>query len=297
MLARAYPASVRSHPSTKARFSRMARRRSSWAGNDSEPAGACHCPYEAASRPWASSRDQRRTRLTARLYVGWNDDNRSGGGARAVRATRPNGDAADHSTKAWPTVSMPRLPARPVSCRYSPEVRAEVSAPRNFANRSTTTVRAGMLIPRASVAVANTTFSRPSEKHRSTAWRNAGTNPAWCGAMPASRAADHGPYPRGRQVVVAQPLDGGLGQHADTRPFLGRRKADAVLQALAGGVVTGRPREDEGDGRQHPGRRQVLHHLGPPGCPVPVPGIAPTSVVQGGAVRVCLSVAQQREHG
>ncbi len=88
---------------------------------------------------------------------------------------------------------MPRRPARPVSCWYSPEVSAEVSAPRNLANRSTTTVRAGMLIPRARVSVANTTFNRPCEKQRSTAWRKAGTSPAWWGATPASRASDQGP--------------------------------------------------------------------------------------------------------
>ena len=111
----------------------------------------------------------------------------------AVRATRVNGVAWDQRTKAWPTVSMPRRPARPVSCWYSPEVRAEVSDPRNLANRSTTTVRAGMLMPRASVSVAKTTFNRPSEKHCSTAWRKAGTRPAWWGAIPASSAADHGP--------------------------------------------------------------------------------------------------------
>ena len=96
----------------------------------------------------------------------------------AVRATWAKGVAGDQRTKAWPTVSMPRRPARPVSCWYSPEVRAEVSEPRNLANRSTTTVRAGMLMPRASVSVANTTFNSPSEKHCSTAWRNAGTRPA-----------------------------------------------------------------------------------------------------------------------
>ena len=87
----------------------------------------------------------------------------------AVRATRVKGVPADHRTMAWPTVSIPRRPARPVSCWYSPEVSAEVSDPRNLANRSTTTVRAGMLIPRANVSVAKTTFNSPSEKHCSTA--------------------------------------------------------------------------------------------------------------------------------
>ncbi len=79
-----------------------------------------------------------------------------------------------------------------------------MSEPRNLAKRSTTTVRAGMLIPSASVSVANTTFSSPSEKHCSTAWRKAGTRPAWWGATPASRAADQGPYPRVRRSSSAR---------------------------------------------------------------------------------------------
>ena len=52
-----------------------------------------------------------------------------------------------------------------------------------------TTERAGMLMPSASVSVAKTTFTRALEKSSSTASRNGGTSPAWCGAMPASRPA------------------------------------------------------------------------------------------------------------
>ena len=71
----------------------------------------------------------------------------------------------------------------------------------------------------------------------------------------------------------------------------------AVLQALAGGVVAGGPREDEGDGGQHVRRGQVLDHLGPPGDPVAVPGIAAAPVVEGDTVRIGLAVPEQRQHG
>ena len=54
-----------------------------------------------------------------------------------------------------------------------------------------TTERAGMLIPSASVSVANTTFSSPAEKPSSTASFIGGTSPAWCAAMPASMPASH----------------------------------------------------------------------------------------------------------
>ena len=41
-----------------------------------------------------------------------------------------------------------------------------------------TTDRAGMLMPRASVSVAKTTFTSPSTKHASTASLKGGTIPA-----------------------------------------------------------------------------------------------------------------------
>ena len=69
-------------------------------------------------------------------------------------------------------------PARPVSWVYSPGVRNAWWSPVNFVSFSITTVRAGMLMPTASVSVANTTFTRPSMKHASTTSLNGGTMPA-----------------------------------------------------------------------------------------------------------------------
>ena len=88
---------------------------------------------------------------------------------------------------------MPRRPARPVSCVYSPGVRNSWCSPVNLLSFSMTTVRAGMLMPRASVSVANTTFTSPSVKQASTASLNGGTIPAWWAATPASRPARNGP--------------------------------------------------------------------------------------------------------
>ena len=50
-----------------------------------------------------------------------------------------------------------------------------------------TTVRAGMLIPRASVSVAYTILTRPSEKRCSTVSFMSGSIPAWWAAMPRIR--------------------------------------------------------------------------------------------------------------
>jgi hypothetical protein len=49
----------------------------------------------------------------------------------------------------------------------------------NFIKLSMTTVRAGMLMPRASVSVANTAFTRLRENSSSTTSLNGGIIPAW----------------------------------------------------------------------------------------------------------------------
>ena len=152
---------------------------------------ACHCAKERWSTAPAVSRSNRETRLTARLYVGRKAERRSGGGAEATRAASAKVISLDHATTAWPSSSSPRRPARPVSCRYSPEVSVARPAPPYLVNRSITTERAGMLMPSESVSVANTTLSRPAAKHSSTVSRKTGTSPAWWAATPRSRPSSH----------------------------------------------------------------------------------------------------------
>ena len=71
----------------------------------------------------------------------------------ANAATCSKGTNGLQQTTALPSTSMPRRPARPVSCVYSPGVRNSWRSPVNFVSFSITTERAGMLIP-ASVSVA-----------------------------------------------------------------------------------------------------------------------------------------------
>ena len=85
----------------------------------------------------------------------------------------------------------PRRPARPASCVYSPGVSSSWCSPVNFDSFSTTTERAGMLMPSESVSVANTTLSSPARNASSTASFIGGTMPAWCAATPASSPAIH----------------------------------------------------------------------------------------------------------
>ena len=59
---------------------------------------------------------------------------------------------------------MPRRPARPVSWVYSPGVMSACASPFHLPSFSSTTERAGMLMPSASVSVANTTLTRPRDE-------------------------------------------------------------------------------------------------------------------------------------
>jgi hypothetical protein len=113
----------------------------------------------------------------------------------ASPATTAGSTPGAQTTTACPSMSMPRRPARPVSWVYSPGVTSTCASPFHFTSRSRTTVRAGMLMPSASVSVANTALTRPRTKHSSTVSLNAGTSPAWCAATPASSPSRHSQKP------------------------------------------------------------------------------------------------------
>ena len=97
------------------------------------------------------------------------------------------------STTAWPSTSMPRRPARPVSWVYSPAVRFAWVSPFHLSSFSMTTVLAGMLMPSARVSVAKTARTRPAANSSSTTSLKAGSMPAWCAAMPRRSPASHSP--------------------------------------------------------------------------------------------------------
>ncbi|CFE40678.1 Uncharacterised protein [Mycobacterium tuberculosis] len=74
---------------------------------------------------------------------------------------------------------------------YSPGVSGMCCSPLNFTSRSSTTVRAGMLIPSARVSVANTALTKPAVNSSSTVCRKAGNMPAWWAARPRSNPSRH----------------------------------------------------------------------------------------------------------
>jgi hypothetical protein len=70
----------------------------------------------------------------------------------------------------------------------------------NFVSFSITTVRAGMLMPTASVSVANTTLVSPSTKQASTTSLNGGIMPAWCAAIPRLELRDEPGVPEHLEI-------------------------------------------------------------------------------------------------
>jgi len=64
-------------------------------------------------------------------------------------------------------------------------------SPFHLTSFSMTTERAGMLMPRASVSVAKTAFTRPLTKSSSTTSFEAREHAGWWAAMPRSRPSSH----------------------------------------------------------------------------------------------------------
>ncbi len=160
------------------------------------PRSAWNCANDVSRTSRARSRPTCATRLTAMLYVGRKLE-RSGYRRLDARPARCTGSRpAWSTTTACPSTSMPRRPARPVSWVYSPGVTSTCAVPSHLTSFSSATDRAGMLMPSASVSVANTTLMRPRLNSSSTVSLNTGSRPAWWAAMPRARDSVHVQYPR-----------------------------------------------------------------------------------------------------
>ena len=131
------------------------------------------------------------------------------------------------TTMAWPSTSIPLRPARPVNWVYSPAVTGAWTEPFHFVNFSRTTLLAGMFMPSAKVSVAKTTFTKPSWKSCSTTTLKAGSNPAWCAAIPFSNPSHQEAKPRTRNSSELA-----SGKCASTTPR---------ITSCSSGVVTHRP--------------------------------------------------------
>ena len=206
---------------------------------------------ERSSSRWASSAVVAADQVGGHVVGG--AERASGVGScrlAASAATSSKVTNGDHSTTACPWSSMPRRPARPVSWVYWPGVRDSWRSPVNLVSFSITTVRAGMLMPRARVSVAKTTFTSPSTKHASTASLNGGTMPAWWAAMPGLERGEPAVVAEHGQVVVGEVAPRGARRSARirARSSASVRRSPASMHA-GDGVVAAGPAEDEEDGR------------------------------------------------
>ena len=113
------------------------------------------------------------------LYVGLNELFSGYVRVEARPPTEVESKSLFHKITAFPSISIPRRPARPVSCVYSPGEIATCPSPFHLLNFSSTTVRAGILIPSAKVSVAKTALTSPLWNNSSTVTLNAGNKPAW----------------------------------------------------------------------------------------------------------------------
>ena len=137
---------------------------------------------DSSSSSRADCRPIRSTRFTAMFGDGRKDDFSGKVRVEARPATWVGSTRGPESTTAWPSTSIPRRPALPVSCVYSAGVRSAWFSPLNLTSFSMTVVRAGMLTPSARVSVANTHWMRPAAKSSSTISRKSGSMPAWWAA-------------------------------------------------------------------------------------------------------------------
>ncbi len=160
-------------------------------GRPTTDRSAWNCANDDSSSARADSAPTLPTRFTAMLYDGRKLDRSGYVRVEARPATCRGSVSGDHTTTACPSTSMPRRPARPVSWVYSPGVRSTCASPLYLTRRSSTTQRAGMLMPRARVSVAKTALTSPRTNNSSTTSLNAGSIPAWCAASPRSSPSSH----------------------------------------------------------------------------------------------------------
>ena len=153
---------------------------------------------------------------------------------------------------------MPRRPARPVSWVYSPAVTSACVSPFHLLSRSRTTERAGMLMPSASVSVANTTWTRPADEELLDDLLEGRQHPRVVRGDPATETLE--------PLVIAQDAEVLLGDvgaalvdvRHDLIPLLRRGEPQPGPQALHDRGVAAGAAEDEDDPREQPGTVEPL---------------------------------------
>ena len=114
---------------------------------------------------------------------------------------------------------MPRRPARPVSWVYSPGVIGTRASPLNFSSFSSTTVRAGMLMPSASVSVAKTALHQLALEELLDDFLECGEHSGVVCGDAAFQPLEPLPVAEHREILVAQGAAAFLDDGADLVAF------------------------------------------------------------------------------
>ena len=210
--------------------------------------------------------------------MGRKAERRSGGGADATRAASAKVISVDQATTAWPSSSMPRRPARPVSWRYSPEVSVARPAPAVLGEALDHHRPCRHVDAERQRLGGEDHLQQPGREALLDRLAEQRHQAGVVGCHARLQALEPFVVSEHAQVLVAERLDPALGDLADGGPFLRVGQPDAVAQDLAHGVVAGGAAEDEDDGGQHLAPPEILDHLGAQGGPIgqagpPPPGL------------------------
>ena len=177
-----------------------------------------------------------------------------------------------------PSGSMPRRPARPAIWVSSLWVRLRKPRSVRLVTPWSTTLRAGMWMPRLIVSVAKTTRTSPRSKSSSVSRLRLGRIPAWWTPTPSSMA---------RKIIWFRSEAPSTGFSSTASPIAcstslppgAVQERPPLAQHLFQGALAADPAEDEVDGGEPLPALQLLDHRGdgrdPPGVEAPSPVAVP----------------------
>eukprot|EP00755_Sulcionema_specki_P036991 Sspe_Gene.107985::Locus_87138_Transcript_1_1_Confidence_1.000_Length_957::g.107985::m.107985 len=128
---------------------------------------------------YSGSMSSTRSTFSTMLYVRWKELRSGSAWPEVMDLTTSGGTASSIIAMAIPFSSIPRRPARPLICTYSPEVSQRFPEPSNFLTLVKMTVLAGMLRPIAKVSVLKSTLMSCCWKRSSMTSFRMGRSPLW----------------------------------------------------------------------------------------------------------------------
>ena len=208
------------------------------------------------------------------LYDGRKDERSGYVRVPARPATAEGSKPRCQSTTAWPSTSMPRRPARPVSWVYSPGVMSACVSPFHLTSFSRTTERAGMLMPERQGLGGEDRLDQALDEQFLDDLLERREHAGVVGGDAALQALQPLEVAEDVQVLVGDGAGALLDDGAHPQPALVGVEPQARVQALLDGGLAAGPAEDEGDGGQQALAVEPVDDLGAAGRPDPAAGPA-----------------------